>query len=100
MIWLLLLPFRLFFGLIFGLLALPFVVLLLPLALLVWIPFMLLKFTLRLAAAVILVPLGLLFGAVVLIVGGLAASAVFLPLLLIGAGLWFLFRGATRLSPI
>ena len=31
---------------VFGLLALPFVVLLLPFALLLWIPFMLLKFTL------------------------------------------------------
>ncbi len=42
MIWLLLLPFRLLFTLVFGLLALPFLIVLLPLALVLWIPFVLL----------------------------------------------------------
>jgi len=61
---------------------------------------MLAKFAIRLVAGLILIPIGLVLGAVVLVAGGLAASLVFFPLLLLAALAWFLFRGATRLSPV
>jgi len=44
------------FGIVFGLIALPFVVVLLPFALLLWIPFMLVKTALRLAVGLVILP--------------------------------------------
>ena len=74
MLWLVLLPFRLLFAVVFGLLALPFALVLLPFALLLWLPFLLLKFTLRVAAALLLVLLLVLGGVVGLLVAGIAAG--------------------------
>ena len=97
MFWLVSLPFRLLFGIVFGLLALPFAIVLLPFALLLWIPFLLLKVAFRLTAALLLVPLFAVFGVIGLLVGGVALLAVFIPLipiaLLLAFG-WMLFRGA------
>jgi hypothetical protein len=82
---------------VFGLLALPFVILLLPFALLLWIPFVLLKLTLRLALGVILLPLVAVLVIAGLFVAGAAALALFVPIglcLLAGAVLWALLRPA------
>jgi hypothetical protein len=81
MLWLVLLPFRLLFAVVFGILALPFALVLLPFALLLWLPFLLLKFTLRVAAALLLVPLLVLGGVIGLLVAGIAAVAMMVPLL-------------------
>ena len=62
MLWLVLLPFRLLFAIVFGIVALPFVILLLPFALLLWLPIVLLKVTFRLVLGLLLIPLCLLAG--------------------------------------
>jgi hypothetical protein len=107
MVWLLLLPFRLLFGIVFGLLALPFVILFLPFALLLWLPFALLGLTFRVLTALIIVPfvavavlLGVLIGGVAL-VGALLIPLV--PLLFVAFCIWAVWRIATRpvrISPV
>ena len=62
MFWLVTLPLRLLFGILAALVALPFAVVLLPFALLFWIPFVVLKLTVRLAVLVLALPLLLLAG--------------------------------------
>jgi hypothetical protein len=82
MLWLLFLPFRLTFGIIAGLVVLPFVLILLPFALLLWLPFAMLGMALRLVAGLVVLPIVL----VALVLGLLAAGigmalAVVVPLL-------------------
>jgi hypothetical protein len=107
MVWLLLLPFRLLFGLVFGLLALPFVILFLPFALLFWLPFMLLRFTFRVLTALIIVPFVAVAVLVGLLVGGIAVVGAILlpliPLLFVAVCIWAVWRiasGPARPSPI
>jgi hypothetical protein len=81
MLWLLTLPFRILFGVLFAVLALPFVLLALPFALLA-LPFMLIRFAIKTAVAVALLPIVLL---VVFVGVGIAfvalAAAILTPLL-------------------
>ncbi len=82
MIWLLLLPFRLLFGVVFGLVALPFILLLLPFALLLWLPFAILRLTLKLAVGIVVLPILAIVMLLGLLVGGVAvAAAVLVPLI-------------------
>jgi hypothetical protein len=100
MLWLLLLPFRLFFGVLVGVVALPFVLLALPFALLLWLPFALLRLAFKLVAAVVVLP----FIVLAAVAGALVAGVVLvgtvlmslLPLLLVGACAWAIWRIATR----
>ena len=62
MFWLLTLPFRIAFGLLFALIALPFALLALPFALLA-LPFLLLRLVIKTAVALVVLPLVLLIGA-------------------------------------
>lgn len=81
MLDLLTLPFRLFFGIVFGLLALPFALLAIPFALL-FLPFLLLRVFIKTAVALVMLPVVLL--AVVIGIGATlfaVALAVALPLL-------------------
>ena len=103
MFWLLTLPFRIVFGLLFVALALPLALLALPFALLA-LPFVLVFFVLRVAlkAAIALVvfPIALLLalaGAVVtLLVLGIAVLSPLLPLAFIALCIWAVVRLASR----
>jgi hypothetical protein len=99
MVWLLLLPFRLLFGLVFGLLVLPFLVVLLPLALLFWVPFMLLRLTFRVLTALIIFPIVAVAVLLGLLVGGIALVGAILlpliPLLFVAFCVWAVWRIAT-----
>jgi len=92
MIWLLLLPFRLLFGVVFGLMALPFVILLLPFALVLWLPFAILRFTLKLAVGILVLPIV----AIAMLVGGLALLVPLLPLLALAFVAWAVWRMMSR----
>lgn len=103
MLWLVLLPFRLLFAIVFGILALPFVLLLLPFALLLWIPFLLLKFTVRLALGLLLIPLMLVGGLLGIVLFGVAAVAAMVPLLpiaFVAFLLWMVMRRPLPVSPV
>src|SRR5262245_37100346 len=81
MFWLLTLPFRIVFGILFGLLALPFAILALPFALLA-LPFLLLRFVIKAVVTVALLPIVLFVAVVGAIVGFFALSlAIMVPLL-------------------
>jgi len=92
MIWLLLLPFRLLFGVVFGLVALPFVLLLLPFVLLLWLPFAILKFTVKLALGIVLLPILAIIAVLGLLVGGIFVLVPLIPLLIVGFGVWAVWR--------
>jgi hypothetical protein len=99
MFWLLTLPLKLAFAIVFGLLALlafPFAALLVPILLLVWLPLMLVKFALRLAFAVVLLPIVAIVTLLGLAAGGVALVAALLvpllPLALIVFCGWALWR--------
>jgi hypothetical protein len=78
MLWLLFLPFRLALGII----ALPFVLILLPFALLLWLPFAILRASLRLVVGLVVLPIVLTALALGLLVAGVGvALAVVVPLL-------------------
>jgi hypothetical protein len=96
MIWLLLLPFRLLFGVVFGLLALPFVILLLPFALLLWLPFAILRFTLKLALGIVVLPIVAIAMVLGLLVGGIALLVPLIPLLALGFVAWAVWRMMSR----
>ena len=95
MVHLLTLPFRLAFGLLLGILLLPF-------ALLV-IPFLLLRFVLKAVVAVIMLPFALIVAAVGVVFAAMAvALAIIVPLIpfaLIGLGIWALVQMARPRSP-
>jgi hypothetical protein len=92
MIWLLLLPFRLLFGVVFGVLALPFVILLLPFALLLWLPFALLRLTLKVIVGLVIFPIAAVIALVALLVGGIAIAVPLIPLLVLGFCAWAVWR--------
>ena len=96
MIWLLLLPFRLLFGVVFGLVALPFVVLLLPFALFLWLPFAILRFTLKLAFGILVLPFIVIAMMVGLLVGGVALFVPLIPLLALAFVAWAVWRMMSR----
>lgn len=76
MLWLLFLPVRLTFGLVFALL---------------WLPFVLVRLALKLVGALILAPVVLMLTFVVLLVGGLASALAFLiPVAVFALFVWFL----------
>ena len=85
MLWLLTLPFRIFFGLLFGLLLLPFTLL--------FLPFLLLRAVFKLALLAFLAPLIALVTVGVLLVAGFAlVFALPLPLLpfaFVGLIVWY-----------
>ena len=101
MFHLLTLPFRIVFGVFFGLLALPFALLALPFALIglvLFLPFLLFRFVLRAALGLIVLP-------IVLLVAGLAFAALFFaaalailiplsPFLLIALLVWAVTRNS------
>ena len=101
MFHLLTLPFRIVFGLFFGLLALPFALLFLPFALIgavLFLPFLLLRFVLKAAVGLVVLP-------VVLLVAGIVCAALFLaaalavlvpltPFLLLGLLVWAIMRSS------
>src|SRR5215469_7927159 len=97
MFHLLTLPFRIVFGVFFGLLALPFALLALPFALffgLLFLPFMLLRLAIRAAIGLLVLPILLLVGVVVcvalLVAAGLAILVPLSPLLMIALVVWAL----------
>ena len=99
MLWLLLLPFRLAFGILFGIFMLPIVIILLPFALLLWLPFTLLRASLKLAFGLVVLPMVF----VVLLLATLAAGvglalALAVPLVPIAVVVFFIWL-LTRSSP-
>ena len=88
MLWLLTLPFRIFFGFIFALVAVVVAVALAPLALLFWLPFVLLRGAFKLVGALLLV-LAIAAGGVVLL---LALLVPLIPVFLFVGGLWLIYR--------
>jgi hypothetical protein len=95
MLWLLTLPFRIVFGLVFAIVGTMLAVVFFPLALLLWLPFALLRGAFKVVGALLLV---LAFG-----VGGILLLAAvllpLLPLLLLIGGCWLVYR-VTRPRPI
>jgi hypothetical protein len=90
-LWLLTLPFRIFFGLLFGLLLLPFTLL--------FLPFLLLRAVIKLTFLLVLAPIIAIVGVGALL---LAAFAIFfalllpllLPFALVGLFIWAIVRAS------
>jgi hypothetical protein len=79
--YLLTLPFRIVFGLLIGLVALPFAVLALPFALLL-LPFLLLRVLIKTAVLVVVLPIVLLAAGAAVVLAFFAVSfAVLIPLI-------------------
>jgi len=95
MFWLLTLPFRIVFGVNFAIVGTVLAVVFFPIALVLWLPFMLLKGAFKV--------LGALFLALAFAVGALLLFAAVLvpliPLVLLLAGCWLVYRLA-RPSPV
>jgi hypothetical protein len=89
-LWLLTLPFRIFFGVLFGLLLLPFTLL--------FLPFLLLRAVIKLALLAFLAPLIALVTVGALLIGGFAIFfALLLPLLpfaVVGLIVWAIVRAS------
>jgi hypothetical protein len=105
--WLLLLPFRLAFGIIAGLVVLPFVLILLPFALLLWLPFDLMRVALRVVVGLVVLPIvvvPLVLGLIVAGIGiALAIAVPLLPIALVAFCIWALVRltgGPVHSSPL
>ncbi len=101
MFHLLTLPFRIVFGLFFGLLALPFALLLLPFALIgsvLFLPFLLLRFVIKAAVGLLVLPIVLLLAGIVCVALFFAAAlAVLIPLspfLLLALVVWAVTRNS------
>ena len=95
MFYLLTLPVRILFGLLLlplALLALPFAVLLLP--------FLILRFLIKAAVAVVVLPLVLFIGAIICVALAIAFSlallAPLLPFALVALLIWAVFHAASR----
>ena len=95
MFYLLTLPFRI----LFGLLLLPFALLAIPFALLL-LPFLILRFVIKAAVAVVLLPLVLFIAAIVCVALAVAFSlallAPLLPFALAALFIWVVVRAASR----
>lgn len=101
MFHLLTLPFRIVFGLALGLLALPFALLALPFALffaVLWLPFLLLRFVIKAAVGLVLLPVMLvvavIVGAALLFAFSMAVLLPLSPFLLLGLLVWALTRNS------
>lgn len=101
MFHLLTLPFRIVFGLLFGLLALPFALLALPFALffaVLWLPFLLLRFVIKAVVGLVLLPVMLvvavIVGAALLFAFSMAVLLPLSPFLLLGLLVWALTRNS------
>jgi hypothetical protein len=96
MVWLLLLPFRLTFGIIAGLAVLPFVLILSPFALLLWLPFAILRVALRLVVGLLVLPIVFVALVVGLLAAGigmaLAVAVPSLPITLVALCIWAVVR--------
>jgi hypothetical protein len=94
--YLLTLPFRLFFGLLCGLIVLPFTIL--------FLPFLLLRLILKAVFAIVMLPFALLLGVVGIAIALIAVSfALFLPLmpfLFVAACVWLLMRSSRAATAI
>ena len=99
MFHLLTLPFRLFFGLVFGLLALPFALLAIPFALL-FLPFLLIRLLIKTTVFLIVLPVALLVGALALVATlfafSLAMLVPLLPIAFVAVCVWAIVRLASR----
>jgi hypothetical protein len=98
---LLTLPFRIVFGLFFGLLALPFAFIAMPFALVgivLFLPFLLLRFVIKAAVGLVMLPVVLLLAGIVCAALLVAAAVAILiplsPLLLIGFIVWAVTRNS------
>jgi hypothetical protein len=96
MFFLLTLPFRIFFGLLFGLLFLPFALL--------FLPFLLLRFAIKALVMLIALPITLLaVGAALLcafLAVGLVLAIPLLPFAFIGLCIWAIMRSSRAASVI
>ena len=99
MIWLITLPFRIVFGLFFGLLALPFALLAIPFALL-FLPFLLLRVLIKTAMLALVLPFVLIVTfaatAFAFFAVGMALFAPLLPFAIVALVCWALFRPRFR----
>jgi len=97
-LWLITLPFRLAFGILAGVMLLPIAIVLLPFALLIWLPLMILKTGLKLVIGLIVLPIALvviLLGAVAAGVGLVVATVVAgFPIALVALCVWLLTRSS------
>jgi hypothetical protein len=98
MFWLLTLPFRIVFGILFGLLALPFALLAAPFALLL-LPFVLLRLIIKATIALVMLPVVLVVLAIGATVAFLTVSfavlAPLLPLAFLVFCIWVIVRMAS-----
>lgn len=90
MLWLLTLPFRIFFGVLFGLVLLPFTLL--------FLPFLLLRAVIKLTFLLVLAPLIAIVTVGALLVAGFAVFLVLLlpllPFALVGLFIWAIVRAS------
>ena len=90
MLWLLTLPFRIFFGVLLGLLVLPFTLL--------FLPFLLLRAAIKLTFLLVLAPIIAIVTVVTLLAAGFAVFLVLLlpllPFALVGLFIWAIVRAS------
>ena len=90
MLWLLTLPFRIFFGVLFGLLLLPFTLL--------FLPFLLLRAVIKLTFLLVLAPIIAIVAVGALLAAGFALFLVLLlpllPFALVGLFIWAIVRAS------
>lgn len=90
MVWLLTLPFRIFFGLLFGLLLLPFTLL--------FLPFLLLRAVVKLTLLLVLAPMIVIVTVGALLLAGFALFFVLLlpllPFALVALVIWAIVRSS------
>ena len=90
MLWLLTLPFRIFFGVLFGLLLFPFALL--------FLPFLLLRAVIKLTFLLVLAPIIAIVTVGALLVAGFALFLVLLlpllPFALVGLFIWAIVRAS------
>ena len=90
MLWLLTLPFRIFFGVLFGLLLLPFTLL--------FLPFLLVRAVIKLSLLLVLAPIVAIVTVGALLLAGFALFFVvlipLLPFALVGLFIWAIVRAS------
>ena len=91
--WLLTLPFRIFFGLLFGILMLPFLFL--------FIPFLLLRVLFKTAFALFVLPIVLMVAVIGIMIAAFAVSlAILIPLAPFALVALFIWMVVKRSSPV
>jgi hypothetical protein len=95
-LWLLTLPFRIFFGILFGLLLLPFTLLFLPV--------LLIRAVIKLTFLLVLAPIIAIVAVGALLVAGFAVFLVLLlpllPFALVGLFIWAIVRASRPAYPV